>query len=201
MSHHTWANYRQKFQNVVDLALDRMNDRGELKLGGRGKVVEGDECKLFSAKYSRGHPPVAKDIWVVGLIERDRDDTGKRRCAFILTDRRPASVLVPFIEKWVEKGSILMTDKWKGYASSLKDIVFHETVNHKTEFAHEDIVDGLELSINTNHIEREWVEVRKLMRHNRLDTYEDKLRRDLPTGVPCRSRPRSPAVCVHDDYG
>ena len=93
-------------------------------------------------------------------------------------------MLVPFIEKWVEKGSILMTDKWKGYASSLKDIVFHETVNHKTEFAHEGIVDGLELSINTNHIEREWVEVRKLMRHNRLDTYEDKLKRDLPSGVP-----------------
>ena len=156
-----------------------MNDRGELKLGGRGKVVEGDECKLFSPKYSRGHPPVAKDIWVVGLIERDRDDTGKRRCAFILTDPRPASVLVPFIEKWVEKGSILITDKWKGYASSLKDIVFHETVNHKTEFANEDIVDGLELSINTNHIEREWVEVRKLMRHNRLDTYEDKLKREI----------------------
>ena len=148
-------------------------------------MVEGDECKLFSAKYSRGHPPVAKDIWVVGLIERDRDDTGKRRCAFILTDRRRASVLVPFIEKWVEKGSILITDKLKGYASSLKNVVFHDTVNHKTEFAHEGNVDGLELSINTNHIGCEWVEVLKLMRRNRLDTYEDKLKRDLRAGVPC----------------
>ena len=147
-----------------------MNERGELKLGGPGKVVEGDECKLFSPKYGRGHPPAAKDIWVVGLIERDRDETGKRRCGFILTDRRPASFLVPFIEKWVKKGSILMTDMWKGYDSSLSNNYFHETVNHSTEFAHEAIVDGLELSINTNHIEREWVVIRQLMRHNRLDT-------------------------------
>ena len=179
MSHHTWASYRRKMQNVVDLALKRMNERGELKLGGPGKVVEGDECKLFSAKYHKGHQPAAKDIWVVGLIERDRDDTGKRRCAFILTDKRPASVLVPFIEKWVEKGSILITDKWKGYDQSLDQIYFHETVNHKTEFAHEAIVDGLELSINTNHIEREWVEVRKLMRHCGLETYNDKLNREI----------------------
>ena len=56
MSHHTWATYRQKFQNVVNLALDKMNERGELKLGGPGKVVEADECKLFSPKYHKGHP-------------------------------------------------------------------------------------------------------------------------------------------------
>ena len=56
MSHHTWATYRQMFQNVVNLALDRMNERGELKLGGPGKVVEADECKLFSPKYHKGHP-------------------------------------------------------------------------------------------------------------------------------------------------
>ena len=72
-----------------------------------------------------------------------------------------------------------MTDMWKGHDSSLDDNYFHQTVNHTTEFAHEGIVDGLELSINTNHIEREWVVIREVMRHNRLDTYEDKLRREI----------------------
>ena len=179
MTKRTWARYRQKFQNVVDLTLKMMNERGELKLGGKGKMVEADECKLFSAKYHKDHPPASKDIWVVGLIERDRDENGHRRSAFMLTEKRPASVLVPFIEKWVEKGSIVMTDNWKEYNGSLKDIVFHAKVNHKKEFAHFGIVDGIELSINTNHIERECVEVRKAMRHSRLDTYGDKLNREI----------------------
>ena len=43
----------------------------------------------------------------MGLIERVSDNIGKRRCVFILTDRSPASFLVPFIEKWVENGSTL----------------------------------------------------------------------------------------------
>ena len=179
MTKRTWARYRQKFQNVVDLALKKADERGELKLGGPDKVVEADECKLFSAKYHRGHPPAAKDIWVVGLIERDRDENGHRRSAFMLTDKRPASVLVPFIEKWVVKGSIVLTDNWKGYDGSLDQIFFREKVNHKTEFAHFGVVNGIEMSINTNHIEREWVEVRKMMRHSRLDTYQDKLNREI----------------------
>ena len=179
MTKRTWAHYRQRMQNVVDLTLKRMDERGELRIGGKGKVVEVDECKLFSAKYHKGHQPAAKDIWVVGIIERDRDENGHRRSAFMLTDRRPASVLVPFIEKWVEKGSIVMTDYWKGYNRSLDQIYFPEKVNHKTEFAHLGIVDGIEMSINTNHIEREWVEVRNAMRHNRISTYGDKLNREI----------------------
>ena len=175
----TWARYRQKMQNVVDLTLKKMNETGELKLGGPDKVVEADECKLFSAKYHRGHQPASKDIWVVGLIERDRDENGHRRTAFMLTDKRPASVLVPFIEKWVEKGTILLTDNWKGYDGSLDQIYFREKVDHKREFAHDWIVAGFELSINTNHIECEWVEVWKLMRHNRIETYGDMLNKEI----------------------
>ena len=179
MTAKTWASYRQKFQNVVDLALNKAEERGELKLGGRGKVVEADECKLFSAKNHRGHQPASKDIWVVGLIERDRDENGHRRSAFMLTDKRPASVLVSFIEKWVEKGSIVLTDEWRGYDGSLDQIYFRAKVNHTREFAHFGIVDGIEISINTNHIEREWVEVRKLMRNQSIASYNDKLKKEI----------------------
>ena len=99
-----------------------MDERGEHELGGRGKGVEADECKLFSAKNHRGHQPASKDIWVVWLIERDLDENGHRRFTFILTDKRPASVLVPFIEKWVEKRSIVHTDEWRGYDGSIDHI-------------------------------------------------------------------------------
>ena len=68
-------------------------------------MIEADECKLFSAKNHRGHQPAAKDILVVGLIERDRNENVHGRSAFILTDKRPAFVLVPFIEKWAKKGA------------------------------------------------------------------------------------------------
>ena len=103
MSHNTWSAYRKVLQQVVDLTLEREWASGSFKLGGKGKIVEVDECKLHSAKYHRGHPPETDEICVVELIELDRDDNGSRKSAFMLTTRRPQDVLVPFIKKWVPR--------------------------------------------------------------------------------------------------
>jgi transposase-like protein len=41
-----------------------------------------------------------------------------------------AATIVPIVEKWVEKGSIMVTDEWTSYTSLQKDY-FHITVNHQ----------------------------------------------------------------------
>ena len=81
----------------------------------------------------------------------------------MLTEKRGADVLVPFIRKWIRPGSILISDCWAGYTSELDEFYLRERVNHSDEFAHFAVVDGLELSANTNHIEREWREVREVL--------------------------------------
>jgi transposase-like protein len=40
-----------------------------------------------------------------------------------------AETIQPIVEKWVEKGSIMVTDEWKSY-NCLKDNYFHISVNH-----------------------------------------------------------------------
>ena len=41
-----------------------------------------------------------------------------------------AENIVPLVEQWVERGSIMVTDEWKAY-NSLKNDYFHITVNHQ----------------------------------------------------------------------
>ena len=141
--------------------------------------MEVDECKLHSPKYHRGHPPATDDIWVVRVVERDRDGNVSRRSALVLTNERPSAVLVPFIKKLVAKESILISDGWRGYSAELKDYVLHKRVIHEHEIAHTEIVDGVEVNVNTNHIEREWVEVRKVVAHFSPDCYQAQLNKEI----------------------
>lgn len=41
-----------------------------------------------------------------------------------------AETLVPIVEKWVEKGSIMVTDEWRAY-NALKKDYFHISINHQ----------------------------------------------------------------------
>lgn len=41
-----------------------------------------------------------------------------------------AATIKPIVDKWVEKGSIMVTDEWRSY-NSLKGDYFHITVNHQ----------------------------------------------------------------------
>ena len=95
----TWRSYQQIFNYVVWETLRRARTTNELVLGGDGVVVEVDECHLHGRKYNRGRPLATSALWVVGVIERDNN--GQRRSAFLLTRRRVANVLVPFIREHV----------------------------------------------------------------------------------------------------
>ena len=177
IQHRTWAKYRDRLQNVIDLTIERMEASGDLMLGGPRIVVEIDECHLFTPKYHRGNPPSGSALWVVGIIERDNPEG--RRCIFLLTENRSAKVLEPFIKKWVRPGSILISDEWKGYTKDLDQFYTRATVCHKREFAHHAVVDGLELSVNTNHIEREWREVRKVLMSRDMSSFTPQLNKEI----------------------
>ena len=99
-------------------------------------------------------------------------------CIFV-TQKRGANELVPFIRKWVEPGSILISDEWRGYTQELAQHYYRATVNHSVEFGYTAFVDGVEISINTNHIEREWREVRKAVEFLPASRFQEKLNREV----------------------
>ena len=173
----TWARYKTIMENVVYNTLRRARENNELILGGPGVIVEVDECRLHKRKYNRGSPLATGKLWVVGLIERDA--TGPRRSAFLLTRRRGADVLVPFIREHVARGSILISDEWKGYTRELEDNYQRLKINHSEEYGHTITLNGRRIAVNTNHIEREWVEVRKLVKNIPEDKYNAKLEKEV----------------------
>ena len=97
----------------------------------------------------------------------------------MLTEDRSAAVLLPFIEKWVKEETTVLTDGWSAYTGRLKNIYFHEKINHKERFARKAVVNGSELNVNTNHIEREWVQVRKVLMHRSMSAFSSQLNKEI----------------------
>ena len=181
-----WRRYKHVFNTVVSETLDRETASGDGKIGGPGVVVEVDECHLHERKYHRGATLVTSAVWVVGVIERG---AGHRRAAFLITERRGGDVLVPFIKQHVAPGSILISDEWKGYTSDLREDYTVLSVNHSREFGRYIILDGVVLPVNTNHIEREWREVRKVVACRGLAAYAEQLDREIFRLLYFRDRP------------
>ena len=159
----TWFTYRNVFYNVVQRTLERAREDNGLMLGGPGVIVEVDECHLHKRKFQRGAGLATEAIWAVGLIERRND--GPRKSAFMLTVRRNADALIPFIQENVLPGSILISDEWKGYTDVLERDYTRFTINHSEQFGRTILIGDTVFLINTNHIEREWVEIRKVVRN------------------------------------
>ena len=151
-SKRTWFKYRDAFFNVVSATLSRAREDNGLMLGGPGVIVEVDECHLHKRKYNRGNMLASEAVWAVGLIERRND--GERRWAFMLTVRRNADVLIPFIQANVLPGSILISDQWKAYTDELERDYTRFTINHSVEYGRTIIIGDMVIQINTNHIER-----------------------------------------------
>ena len=51
--------------------------------------------------------------------------------------------------------------------------------NHSVEFARTEVVNGVTLNVNTNHIEREWREVRKVFACKSLEAYNSELNKEI----------------------
>ena len=112
------------------------------KLGGPGKFVEIDESKIGKRKYRRGH--VVEGQWVFGGIEMD-----SRKCFIVTVADRTEATLIGHIQDWIEPGTTIVSDCWKGYINLAKYGYEHKTVNHSIEFVNEEGYD-------TNKIEGQW---------------------------------------------
>lgn len=116
-------------------------------LGGPGEIVEIDEAKFGKRKYNRGRR--IKGNWVLGGIQR-----GSRDAFLIPVPDRSRKTLIRLIRRWVRPGTTIITDCWKSYQRLSAYNFNHVTVNHSREF-----VDP-ETGAHTNHIERQWRDVR-----------------------------------------
>jgi transposase-like protein len=118
------------------------------KLGGIGKVVEIDESKFGRRKFHRGKH--VEGQWVFGLIDRESGAV-----VLVPVEKRDKETLLPIINRWVHKGSIIMSDCWKAY-DCLKDEGFiHLSVNHSLTFK------DPETGACTNRIEATWRAVKE----------------------------------------
>ena len=102
------------------------------QIGGEGVHVEIDESKFGKRKYYRGHH--VKGQWIFGSHETK----GKSKVFMFPVKKRNAATLLPIIEKWIKKGSIIHINCWKAY-SKLNEMGYkHVTVNHSKEFVNPD---------------------------------------------------------------
>jgi transposase-like protein len=120
------------------------------QIGGEGKIVEIDEAKIGKRKYNKGR--YLEGQWVFGGIER-----GSNKFFLVAVEDRTANTLVGIVKDKIKPGTTIYSDCWKSYETLTAEHFDHLTVNHSVNF-----VDP-QTGAHTQHIERTWVEVRKLV--------------------------------------
>jgi transposase-like protein len=147
-------------REICMIALEHRNE-SEGKIGGEGRVVEIDECKIGRRKFNEGR--IIDGNWILGMIDLD----GGYRLKVCPENKRDKTTLRDLIIKNVASESTIMTDCWMGY-EGLNEIRFqHLTVNHNYNY-----VDP-ETWANTQRIESSWRPLRK--RLSRGGITKDKL--------------------------
>ncbi|XP_054770517.1 uncharacterized protein LOC129278343 [Lytechinus pictus] len=124
-----------------EVCLESLNNQ-QNQLGGPGKFVEIDECKIGKRKYNRGH--IVEGQWVFGGIERD----SRRSFLFAVEDRSEKTLLRLILQRIAPETTII-SDCWKSYSNLSKHGYQHETVNHSVEFKNAN-------GYHTNTIEGHW---------------------------------------------
>lgn len=109
----------------------------ETYIGGRAKNMHSKKRKDLKEKFGlRGHHTA-----VLGMIERKGRVRGR-----VVTDAKMKTVQAELREN-VEKGSVLITDEWKGYYN-LENTYVREVINHSVEYVRD--------NVHTNGIENFW---------------------------------------------
>ncbi|GFT46991.1 DDE_Tnp_IS1595 domain-containing protein [Trichonephila clavipes] len=116
--------------------LEQVLDHVELtssKIGGVGKVVEVDESKFGERKFHKERH--VEGQWVFGGVERD---SGK--LFLVAVHDRTQRTLMEIIMEWIERGTKIILDCWKGYNHdvSTTEGFNHLTVNHSLNFVDPD---------------------------------------------------------------
>lgn len=149
ISHVTAVNWNAYCYEVTTSYCVRQSE----KIGGNGVVVEIDESKFGKRKYNRGHH--VEGQWVFGGIER-----GTGKCFLVPVEKRDRATLIPLIQKYINPGSIIISDCWRAYDVLSEYDFEHLKVNHSVNF-----VDP-QSGAHTNTVESLWRHVK-----NRIPSY------------------------------
>lgn len=101
------------------------------KIGGPGKVVEIDESKIGRRKYQRGR--IIEGQWIFGGLERE-----SKKIFLVPVPNRTAETLEQLVCQWIEPGTTIMSDCWRGYYNLSRRGFRHFSVNHKYNFVDPD---------------------------------------------------------------
>ena len=137
---------------MIAFCTQYMLKRSE-KIGGPGRVVEVDECLLHRRKHhvGRGKDPG----WVLGGVERPRSLGEIPRMFLVACANRKRDTLQQHLSRFVEKGTVLVTDSFSSYKGLSSLGYHHYTVNHKIHFVSPDT------RAHTQRIEGVWRHVRR----------------------------------------
>jgi transposase-like protein len=138
LSANTAVDWSMFCREVCEVLIAKQSQR----IGGERIRVQIDESKIGKRKYHKGH--FVEGQWVFGGIEEDT-----RKAFLVPVEDRSEKTLISIIQKWIEPGSIIISDCWKGYFNLNKYGYIHETVNHSKEFVNEE-------GSHTNKIEGHW---------------------------------------------
>ncbi len=123
----------------------RRNVRQERQPGKLCGVFAIDETRIGKRKFECGR--LVEGSWVLGIIELGSKEFRLEICP---GNSQSAATLLPLIQKHVELGSTIVTDKWAGY-NCLKDNGYlHLTFNYSDNFVDPNTV------AHTQNIECEW---------------------------------------------
>jgi hypothetical protein len=124
----------------------------DVKLGGRGSVVEIDEACIRRRKYKKGK--CKKELWVLGAIEREKNFNEKRKMFLEVVPDRTSETLCEIILRRIIPETHIISDGWAAY-SGLSSLGYqHSVVNHSKNFK-----DPIK-NAYTNNIEGNWLYVR-----------------------------------------
>ena len=112
------------------MAEDLMDQNGgRTKIDGPGHIIEIDESKFGKRKYNRGRRVVGK--WILGGYCQTTGDCFLVECP---GNKRDHHTLLRLIKQNVALGTIILTEKWKGYNPFSSHGYTHLTVNHRRGF-------------------------------------------------------------------
>ena len=76
-------------------------------------------------------------------------EEGSRKCFIVPVETRSEAELLPVIKRWIEPGTLIISDCWKSYGNLEKNGFEPATVNHTKEFVNKE-------GNHANKIEGQW---------------------------------------------
>ncbi|CAH8588855.1 unnamed protein product [Schistosoma intercalatum] len=140
----------QWYEYSRDICASKMTPL-RLSFGGVGCIVQIDETVVRKRKYNRGRS--IEEEWVLGIYDRST-----QKGHFQKVRNRQANTIIPIIQEYVQLGTTIYTDDWRGYRCLHRLGYVHHVVVHKRHFV--DPTTG----VHTNNIGAMWSRLKEFLR-------------------------------------